>query len=62
MFRKITFPANKLVNPTQPEDNIDNKRSGKHLVTAAQHIFKIDQYRISIECCTDGFGEAHDVK
>lgn len=58
----ITFPANKLLNPTEPEDNIDNRRSGKHLVTAAMHVFKIDQYMMSIECSTDGFGEAHDIK
>ena len=58
----ITFPSNKLVNPLEPEENIDNKKSGRHVVTAAAHTFRIDKYMMNIECSTDGFGEEASVE
>ena len=58
----IQFPANKLVNEQEPETNIDNRRSGKHLVTAVAHKFNIDKYQMALEVKTDGFGEAHAIE
>ena len=53
----ITFPNNRIPNEQEPETDIDNKKSGRHLVAAAAHTFRIDRYMMNIECCTDGFGE-----
>ena len=58
----LQFPANKLLNKEEPETNIDNRRSGAHIVTAVAHKFNIDKYHMALELKTDGFGEAHAIK
>ena len=59
---EITFPNNKIANELEPAEDIDNKRSGRHLVTAAAHTFRGNKYMINIECSTDGFGEEASVE
>lgn len=55
----ITFPSNRVQSDKQPEENIDNKRSGKHLILACHHNFKKDSYNCILEVATDGFGEEY---
>ena len=55
----IVFPSNIVQNEQDPEKNIDNKRSGKHLILACQHSFKRDKYTVVLEVATDGFGEEY---
>ena len=55
----IVFPANRVQDSKNPDDNIDNKRSGKHLILACHHNFKRDTYTCVIEVGTDGFGEEY---
>ena len=56
----ITFPSNRLQNEKEPEANIDNKRSGKHLILACHHHFKKDSYHCILEVASDGFGEEYE--
>lgn len=55
----LIFPNNIVQNEQDPENNIDNKRSGKHLILACHHNFKKDKYTVTIEVGTDGFGEEY---
>ena len=55
----LVFPSNIVQNKQEPENNIDNKRSGKHLILACQHNFKRDKYTVVLEVATDGFGEEY---
>ena len=55
----IVFPSNRIQNEKTPEENIDNKRSGKHLIVSCHHNFKKDNYNCILEVATDGFGEEY---
>ena len=58
----LNFPTHKLQDKSSPESLIDNKKSGRYLVTACNHNFKSDKYTLTLEICTDGIGEEYGVE
>lgn len=56
----LEIQKNILAQEKDPDDIIDRKRSGKHIVTECRHIFKDNQYNMAITVSRDTIGEDYD--
>lgn len=60
---ELEFTKTQLHDKKQPEEVIDKKRSGKHIVTKCRHMIKATgDYQLVIEVVSDGLGEDYNVK
>ena len=60
---ELEFTKTKLHDKKQPEEIIDKKRSGRHLVTKCSHMIKDqDEYNLVLEVVSDGFGEEYNAE
>lgn len=60
---ELEFTKTQLHDKKQPEEVIDKKRSGKHLVTKCRHMIKATgDYQLVLEVVSDGLGEDYNAK
>jgi hypothetical protein len=60
---ELEFTKTQLHDKKQPEQIIDKKRSGRHLVTKCRHMIQAKgDYNLVLEVVSDGLGEEYNAK